>query len=312
MDIEIFHEHLVNFVTPLQYDVLLPLSQSSPPSLQLCEHVTLYYVTSNQLKTLLDSGESDEQDLNLKSGTESEVITRLGSELGPLVGITDLEHSDLIPGVYEGGMKIWECAYDLIDYLATEQNSIPLCGSRVLELGCGIGLPGIFALLYGAQCVHFHDYNREVLSCLTIPSVLASSISGQPRLRTGQPGLKTRQTSVTETVASQTKFFFGDWADFATSHSKSGEAPYDIILTSETIYSISSQPKLLRALKQLTNQSGGLIVMAAKTHYFGVGGGVAMFQDLLSHDGYFETAIARRIEANVPRLILILKPKPSS
>ncbi|OPJ77093.1 hypothetical protein AV530_007504 [Patagioenas fasciata monilis] len=25
-------------------------------------------------------------------------------------------HSDLIPGVYDGGLKIWECTFDLIDY----------------------------------------------------------------------------------------------------------------------------------------------------------------------------------------------------
>ncbi|KAK2543127.1 hypothetical protein Q9966_002936 [Columba livia] len=27
-------------------------------------------------------------------------------------------HSDLIPGVYEGGLKIWECTFDLIDYFS--------------------------------------------------------------------------------------------------------------------------------------------------------------------------------------------------
>ena len=26
----------------------------------------------------------------------------------------------------------------------------------------------------GAECVHFQDYNREVLNCMTIPSLLAS------------------------------------------------------------------------------------------------------------------------------------------
>ena len=25
--------------------------------------------------------------------------------------------SDLIPGIYEGGLKTWECSLDLVDYL---------------------------------------------------------------------------------------------------------------------------------------------------------------------------------------------------
>lgn len=32
-----------------------------------------------------------------------------------------------------------------------------MAGLRVLELGCGAGLPGIVALLHGA-CVDFQDY----------------------------------------------------------------------------------------------------------------------------------------------------------
>lgn len=26
--------------------------------------------------------------------------------------------SDLVSGVYEGGLKIWECSLDLVDYIA--------------------------------------------------------------------------------------------------------------------------------------------------------------------------------------------------
>lgn len=312
-----FHEHLLTSLSPLTYSVTLQLPlppPSLPPSPSLTsksqEVVTLHYVTSDQLQALQTTQETLKQDSNLKSGTKaSSVIAQLGAELGHLVSITDSAHSDLIPGVYEGGMKIWECAYDLIDYLATEHRAVrPLSGCRVMELGCGIGLPGIFALLGGAECVHFHDYNHEVLSCLTIPSVLASLISGQPNLTTGQTG-ESRMAVAMEIAASKTKFYFGDWTDFASCHAASGALPYDIILTSETIYSVQSQQKLLRALKKLTNQSGGLVVMAAKTHYFGVGGSVSTFRNLVDKDGHFETVIARSITASVPRVILLLKLK---
>lgn len=41
--------------------------------------------------------------------------------------------SDLIPRVYEGGMKVWEGAGDLVNYMV--RSSIPREGATVLELG---------------------------------------------------------------------------------------------------------------------------------------------------------------------------------
>lgn len=66
-----------------------------------------------------------------------------------------LKNSDLSPGVYEGGFKLWECAVDLIHHL--EDESISFENKRVLDLGCGFGFPGIFALKKGA-IVYFQDY----------------------------------------------------------------------------------------------------------------------------------------------------------
>ena len=45
--------------------------------------------------------------------------------------------SDLIPGVYEGGLKTWECSLDLVDYLdsLTDQpNFQGFSGRRILEV----------------------------------------------------------------------------------------------------------------------------------------------------------------------------------
>ena len=319
-----FHEQLLNVISSIKYPVKLtqssPLSPpplpppTLPPSLpqsRMCENVTLHYITADQLQSLLDKErrkDSVEQVLNLKSDTDVEMIAQLSSELGPLLSVANSVHSDLIPGVYEGGMKIWECAHDLIEYLATE-SAISLCGRRVLELGCGVGLPGIFALLCGAECAHFQDFNCGVLNCMTIPSVLASMKSGQPKFNSGQASMKTGKEQSKWIMDSRTKFYFGEWVEFAMGLTQSGELPYDIILTSETIYSIPSQPRLLHALKMLTNQNGGLVIVAAKTHYFGVGGSVQMFQDLVAEDGFFEATVGRSVVASVPRKILLLRPK---
>lgn len=65
---------------------------------------------------------------------------------------------DIIPGVYEGGCKVWECTLDLLKFMS--ENNINLEGKKVLDIGCGHGLLGIAALLGGAACCYFQDYNK--------------------------------------------------------------------------------------------------------------------------------------------------------
>lgn len=78
---------------------------------------------------------------------------------------TNLQH--IVSGTCfaAGGFKLWECAVDLAQYLCREYSldklvtsktdpNFELVGKRVLELGCGQGLPGIVPLLAGAE-VHF-------------------------------------------------------------------------------------------------------------------------------------------------------------
>uniref|UniRef100_UPI00358EAC87 histidine protein methyltransferase 1 homolog n=1 Tax=Myxine glutinosa TaxID=7769 RepID=UPI00358EAC87 len=81
---------------------------------------------------------------------------------------------DVIPGVYEGGMAVWEGTRDLLAFLSSPVGRARhlLYGCRLLDMGCGLGLLGSFGLLCGAQQVHFQDYNREVLLRATIPTVL--------------------------------------------------------------------------------------------------------------------------------------------
>ena len=50
----------------------------------------------------------------------------------------------------QGGLKIWECSEDLARHLH-EAAAGRLEDSRVCELGCGAGLPGLLALKHGAQ-----------------------------------------------------------------------------------------------------------------------------------------------------------------
>ena len=222
------------------------------------------------------------------SGTQCSSInggsSNSGMELKSLLALTDSEHSDLIPGMYEGGLKVWECAFDLVHYLS--ELECDFTGKSVLELGCGAGLPGIFALTKGAKNVHFQDYNPEVIDCTTVPNVLFNSEAGD------------------KDIEHKVKFYCGDWSKLTSE--LVGGSKYDVILTSETIYSLDSQPKLLAVLKQLSRQKTGVVYVAAKSFYFGVGGGVESFSQLVREDGTFCVSTCKEIQASVPRIILKL------
>jgi predicted RNA methylase len=56
-----------------------------------------------------------------------------------------------------GGLKIWECTNDLIEYLLENESNIELKDAKVLDLGCGAGILGIYAFLRGSF-VTFQDY----------------------------------------------------------------------------------------------------------------------------------------------------------
>ncbi|KAG0344788.1 Histidine protein methyltransferase 1 [Podila humilis] len=82
--------------------------------------------------------------------------------------------SDLVKGVYEGGLKTWECALDLVAYLAENKQSYD--GKKVLELGCGSALPGIYVLTQSSSVkVDLQDYNDQVLKLVTLPNVLLNT-----------------------------------------------------------------------------------------------------------------------------------------
>ncbi|KAF6163423.1 hypothetical protein GIB67_029272 [Kingdonia uniflora] len=216
-----------------------------------------------------------------------------------------LANSDLVPGKYEGGLKLWEGSFDLIKTLQSEIKDGELCvkGKRILELGCGHGLPGIFTCLEGAAVVHLQDFNAEVLRCLTIPNVSAnlSKESQQPSV-----------TNETETnIQADVRYFAGDWSEihqllpyackteYQLSPNLRDEQEscdgYDVILMAETVYSISSLKNLYELMQKCLSRPNGIVYLAAKKHYFGVGGGTRQFLSVVEREG----AMAAKMIAEV-------------
>lgn len=57
-----------------------------------------------------------------------------------------------------GGLKVWECTFDLGRYLTCQSSNYSFEQKVVLDLGCGAGLLGILACKLGATQVDFQDY----------------------------------------------------------------------------------------------------------------------------------------------------------
>eukprot|EP00826_Nyctotherus_ovalis_P059782 TRINITY_DN8344_c0_g4_i1.p1 TRINITY_DN8344_c0_g4~~TRINITY_DN8344_c0_g4_i1.p1 ORF type:complete len:259 (-),score=64.05 TRINITY_DN8344_c0_g4_i1:125-880(-) len=195
-----------------------------------------------------------------------------------------LKYSDLIPKIYEGGYKVWECSVDLLEYLALQQ-SLGFSKQRVLELGCGQGLPGIWALLNGAQVV-FQDFNAEVLEEATLPCVLHNIASN---------GLNKDE------VLPNANFVSGDWSELPA---KIGDT-FDLILTSETIYNTEYYESLHSALEKMLKKEGR-VLLAAKRYYYGNGGGVDSFLDFVEAKGVFDYEVSCTIDKGMSNIRNIL------
>ncbi|KNC86695.1 hypothetical protein SARC_01162 [Sphaeroforma arctica JP610] len=207
-------------------------------------------------------------------------------------------NTDLIPGVYEGGLKTWECSLDLLMLLAQMSKGVDMSSTRVLELGCGSGLPGVYMIsCTSASRVDFQDYNEEVLTHVTIPNVVLNApVSGKSLNEEVHPSA----------LAQRSSFYSGDWSGFVqlNNPNKAPELKYDIVLTSETIYEPSLNKVLLATIKDSMAYPRGVALVAAKSYYFGVGGSMTAFQSLVASDPELKSETVYQSSEGVNREIL--------
>ncbi|VEL10879.1 unnamed protein product [Protopolystoma xenopodis] len=166
--------------------------------------------------------------------SEKYVADRLQSYCTEEERVVFSQNMDVKPGIVEGGLTLWNGSIDLIGYLELSEK-LDFRSKRVLEVGCGCGLPGIFALKSGAMHVMFQDYNDFVLKAWTIPNVLCNVLSLEKQSTTNFVFHK-------DVPKSSASFISGDWLHL------SREDPtdtYDVILSTETIYRSSLYYRLL-------------------------------------------------------------------
>jgi hypothetical protein len=205
------------------------------------------------------------------------------------INIKISDNTDLIPGKYEGGVKLWECAIDLLEYLPiffqSNENKnllekIISNKGNCLELGCGHGLPGLYCLSIGMK-VAFQDFNIEVLNTITNKYI--------SNLITHNEDLKLELTK-------NTNYFFidGDWAGIQQRVTDSNENncvklfenKFDFILSSDTIYNTDNYESFHKTLESYLAKDGKCLI-SSKYFYFGVGGGVNQFCDFLEEKKVF-------------------------
>lgn len=148
---------------------------------------------------------------------------------------------------------------------------------------------GLLALRSGAAQVHFLDYNREVLEWFTVPNIL-NNLAGN-------------DDEVLTFALDKSKFYPGDWQ--TVDQEMGSDTKYDVMLTSETIYSKENYPKLLALIKGHLKPDGVCLV-AAKVYYFGLTGGCYEFIEFVQKDPTLEIEEVETIEANLQRKILKL------
>ena len=197
----------------------------------------------------------------------------------------DQTNCDLSKGVYEGGFKVWECSEDLLKYCLA--NKIVKANQSVCDIGCGAGVLGILALRQKASQVHLLDYNREVLQWFTLPNILNNLVTDDELLAG---------------TLDRSKFYPGDWQMV---DKELDGMQYDLMLTSETIYSKDNYPKLLALIKGHLKPDG-VCLLAAKVYYFGLTGGCYEFIEFVQKDDALEIDEVETIEANLQRKILKL------
>jgi hypothetical protein len=256
--------------------------------------------------------------------------------------------TDIQPGVYEGGRKIWEASLDMVQFLASSvHDEVKLKeGDFVLELGCGHGLPLIYLLLRQAlitqnEKIHrnnfitavFTDYNDSVLLDATLSNIVLNC----PSCCCCTSPLDTEFSITDNHVRQHIVLGAGDWLDMSDQlqqlqqhddhnhHCKDNDqcnhattklprdGKFDLILAAETIYSERAARETSILLKRHLKSSTGIAYVATKRYYFGVGGGVDAFRQYgQTNDLDIETVRVHDDGSSNIREILRVKLKQSS
>ncbi|KAG4306392.1 hypothetical protein PORY_000380, partial [Pneumocystis oryctolagi] len=220
-------------------------------------------------------------------------------------------NSDILPYIYEGGYKTWECSYDLARYLLNSPSKY----NKILELGCGSALPSIALFVQTLLCSKnqavkftFQDYNASVLKFLTIPNLFLAWV-----ITKNQEILSLKEVNVTNSLKKQflsdllhknvtIECFSGGWCDEMNCLIQD---THDLILASETIYSKQNLDTFINMfVYSIKNNKGSKALVAAKKVYFGLDVSVEDFVQKLKEYHLTYSLVYENANSGVIRVIL--------
>ena len=133
--------------------------------------------------------------------------------------------------------------------------------------------------------------SKQVLQWFLLPNIVLNVYSSFENVQ-----------QLVEWIQEKCSLIAGDW-DALVNHPHLCNEKYDFILTSETIYSSENYAKLVSLIKRQLAPDG-MVLIAAKTHYFGVGGSIFDFEQEIVKDNTFNVVCVKTIEDSVERQIL--------
>jgi protein-histidine N-methyltransferase len=254
--------------------------------------------------------------LNVKLDNGSEVriprrelwdvrVQLMAEDEGSGDGMVGLGKDDVKTGVYEGGFKSWESSVDVVRVLAGRRERM---GEKVLELGCGTALPSLVVLQWclegggegeGSLGLGLADYNPSVLQLVTLPNLLlswAQVTRGEAWEDEGEldidSGVLDEFLAALKKRGISLSFFSGAWSpEFVRLVGESigaGRSSRLTILGAETIYSpyaLKSFAETLMGLLEGITGDEKTALVAAKKVYFGVGGSMEDFCEMVRQKG---------------------------
>lgn len=239
-------------------------------------------------------------------------------EFNILIGETG---EDLRNGVYEGGLKSWECSFDMISKLKDTKIIENLLSSKskfnVIELGCGTSLPTLYILrkIFAQSSnepisIILSDYNFDVLRLVTLPNILLNwcfTFLTEDELsllqqRNGIDGnIRDGEIDITNNLLNkftnwmkerkiEINFISGSWCrkfmNIINEVIPNMENEFNIVMTSETIYSLDILPVISEIMVEFaTKNRKGVTLLSAKDIYFGVGGSIVECRAYLESRG---------------------------
>jgi predicted nicotinamide N-methyase len=174
----------------------------------------------------------------------------------PAVGSISIEQG--VAGFGQTGQVVWNAGALLAEHMATRLGPSFFGGKRVLELGCGTGLPGIVAARLGASKLVLTDGTKEVIARAELNA--AANLKGMPvavssmQLNWGEVTGKELGT-FDVLLASDVLYQAAGWRPFAQT---AGEllAPNGVVLVAEAGHQTSPADDTLRGFRVVAEGCG--------------------------------------------------------